>query len=362
LKSAESSALRDTALRGFDLAWQGRRITPAENLRRAFEETWNADTNHSPLIQRVGLRMNFPPAVLSALTRLTDARIPETERAELATVAGECAIAAARPALLALLNTKPRLELAAISALQNFEDTDIAAALISNYARFNTEARTRARTALASRAAWSRELVQAVLAGKFDAKEITPDTLRQMIRHNDAQLTAAIEKRWGKLQAQSSADKVSAVNRLKLVLNPSGTTLRFKGDAAEGKKLFTQACASCHKLFGEGNTIGPELTGADRKNAEWLLTQIVDPSAFIRPEYVNHNVEMKDGRSLSGLLVEQTDSAVTLLEAQNQRTVLNRAEVKEINASSTSLMPEALLDPLTPQQLRDLFAYLQSAQ
>ena len=132
-----------------------------------------------------------------------------------------------------------------------------------------------------------------------------------------------------------------------------------KGTVAKGKAVFEETCAVCHKLFREGNTIGPELTGADRKNTEWLLTQTVDPSAFIRPEYVNHNVEMKDGRSLTGLIVEQSGSALTLLDAQNQRTVLNRAEVKEIVPSSTSLMPEGLIEALTPQQVRDLFSYLQ---
>jgi len=91
-----------------------------------------------------------------------------------------------------------------------------------------------------------------------------------------------------------------------------------------------------------------------------MLTHIVDPSAFIRPEYVNHNIEMRDGRSLTGLLAEQNDSTLTLLDVQNQRTVLNRAEMKELTASSTSLMPEGLLEPLTPQQIRDLFSYLQS--
>ncbi|HTD67704.1 MAG TPA: c-type cytochrome, partial [Candidatus Limnocylindria bacterium] len=132
------------------------------------------------------------------------------------------------------------------------------------------------------------------------------------------------------------------------------------GNPVEGKKLFTQSCATCHKLFGQGNTIGPDLSGADRKNTEWMLTHIVDPSAFIRPEYVNHNIEMRDGRSLTGLLAEQNDSTLTLLDVQNQRTVLNRAEMKELTASSTSLMPEGLLEPLTPQQIRDLFSYLQS--
>src|SRR6185436_16112361 len=105
---------------------------------------------------------------------------------------------------------------------------------------------------------------------------------------------------------------------------------------------------------------GPELTGADRKNSEWLLTQIVDPSAFIRPEYVNHNIEMKDGRSFTGLIVDQNENTIAVLDAQNQRTTLNRAEVKDIVASSTSLMPEGLIETLTPQQVRDLFSYLQA--
>jgi putative heme-binding domain-containing protein len=182
-----------------------------------------------------------------------------------------------------------------------------------------------------------------------------------MGRHNDPQLTAALEKRWGKFQTETAAEKINEVNRLKLVLNPSGTTLRFKGDAAEGKKLFTTVCAGCHKLFNEGNTLGPELTGADRKNSDWLLSQIVDPSAFIRPEYVNHNIEMKDGRTLSGLVVESSDSALTLVDAQNQRTLLSRSGVKEITPSATSLMPEGLLEALTPEQVRNLFSYLQGS-
>lgn len=359
LTTAMTHEQREMILRGFDKAWegQGRQTGTDDNLAFALSQTWAAN---DPLMLRVGLRIGLAPAQQVAIAHLTNSSIAESERALLAETVGQSALSSAVPALLQLLHDKPKLQSAAVGALQNFSEREIATALVDNYSRLAAEASTRARTALASRPSWALELVRAVDEKKIDAKEISPDLLRQMIRHNDVPLAAAVEKRWGKLQAQSSVEKVSAINRLKLVLNPSGTTLRFKGDPAEGKKLFTQACATCHKLFGEGNIIGPELTGADRKNVEWLLTQIVDPSAFIRPEYVNHNVEMKDGRSLTGLIVEQSDSALTLLDAQNQRTVLNRADVKEINASSTSLMPEGLLEPLTPQQVRDLFSYLQS--
>ncbi len=359
LRTAMPGEQRDAVLRGFDKAWEGQRgIANLQAVAGAFELVWRGGSTN-PLIVRVGLRLGHDGAKEKALVRLADAKAPDAERISLAETIGQWGSVAAVPALTQLLDGKPKLQTAAISALENISHPSVSAALVERYSRLSAEARTRARTALASRPAWSKQLISAVESGKIDAKEITPEVLRQMIAHNDPELSAAIEKRWGKLQAQSSEEKVSTINRLKLVLNPSGTTHRFKGDPTNGKTLFTQVCASCHKLFGEGNTIGPELTGSDRKNTEWMLSQIIDPSAFIRPEYVNHNVEMKDDRSLSGLIAEQSDSAITLLDAQNQRSVLNRADMKELRASSTSLMPEGLLEALDPQQVRDLFSYLQ---
>lgn len=361
LDTAMNNAQRDAVLRGFDKAWEGQRtIGNAALLGESFARVW-ANKSGGALTLRVGLRLAHPAAQSQAVARLTNSAVAESERVALAETLGQSGVEAAVPALLKLLTDKAKLQSAAISALQNFPRDDIAAALIDGYPQLAVNARTQARTALASRPSWARQLVRAVDSGQVEPKEISSDVLRQMIRHNDTALTASIEKRWGRLQAQSSAEKLSAFNQLKLVLNPSGTTHRFKGDPAEGKKLFTQACATCHQLFGDGNILGPELTGSDRKNLDWLLSQIVDPSAFIRPEFVNHNVEMKDGRSLSGLIAEQSDSAITLLDAQNQRTVLNRADIKELAPSATSLMPEGLLEALPPQQVRDLFSYLQSS-
>ena len=357
LTTAPAKEQRDAVLRGFDKAWEGRPAAPREEMKQALARVWLPD---DALMLRVGLRAGLPVAQQRAVERVGDGAVAESERIALAEVLGQGGGSSAPPALLRLLADQPRLQLAAVGALQHFDEPRIATALLENYPKFSREARTRTRTALASRVAWAKEMLRAVERGTVNEMDISPDLLRQMLRHNDAALTATIGKRWGKLQAQSSVEKVSTVNRLKLVLNPDGTTLRFKGDTAEGRKLFTQLCATCHPLFGEGHTLGPELTGADRQNSEWLLTQVVDPGVFIRPEYVNHNVEMKDGRSLAGLIVEQSASALTLLDAQNQRTVLNRADVKEIVPSATSLMPEGLLETLTPQQVRDLFSYLQA--
>jgi len=162
-----------------------------------------------------------------------------------------------------------------------------------------------------------------------------------------------IAKHWGKITPATAGEKLTQIRNL-------GATLsRGAGDRAAGKVVFTKNCATCHTLFKEGGKIGPDLTGADRKNRVYLLTQIVDPSAIIRQEFLAYVVNVKDGRALTGLMVESTPETVTLVDAKNVRSVLRRDQIDEMKASPVSLMPEKLLEPLDDKQIRDLFAYLQ---
>jgi putative heme-binding domain-containing protein len=131
------------------------------------------------------------------------------------------------------------------------------------------------------------------------------------------------------------------------------------GDAGRGKAVFGKLCASCHRLFGEGHEVGPDLTHANRKDRDWLLVSLVDPSAVIRKEYLSYVVVTRGGRTLTGLLAEQTPGHVTLVAANNERTTVARDQVELIEESRVSLMPDDLLKGLKPQELRDLFAYLQ---
>lgn len=174
-----------------------------------------------------------------------------------------------------------------------------------------------------------------------------------MLLHNDADLTKLAEKHWGRVRTATAGEHQLRMNNLNQVLNQG------KGDPVRGKALFTQHCATCHQLFGEGTKIGPDLTGADRQNRTFLLSNIADPSAVIRTEYAAYVAETTDGRVLTGLLAESTPKTVTLLDAKNQRTVVPREQIAELRASPVSLMPENLLDPLSPQEVRDLFSYLQ---
>jgi putative heme-binding domain-containing protein len=134
-----------------------------------------------------------------------------------------------------------------------------------------------------------------------------------------------------------------------------------KGSAARGRPIFKEHCAVCHKLFNEGEAIGPELTGAERGNLDFLLTSLVDPSAMIRKEYQSQTVALTDGRVLTGLVVEETGKTLALIDSNRQKTVLSRDQVEETKPSPISLMPEGALDKLPENQVRDLFRYLQSS-
>src|SRR5262249_61423286 len=124
--------------------------------------------------------------------------------------------------------------------------------------------------------------------------------------------------------------------------------------------LFTKPCASCRKLFNEGEPVGPDLTHANRKDCDYLLVSLVDPSAVIRREYLSYVVTTTDGRTLTGLIVAQEGNRLTLATARNERITINRDQIDTLQESPVSLMPDNLLKDLKPQELRDLFSYLQA--
>ena len=166
-----------------------------------------------------------------------------------------------------------------------------------------------------------------------------------------------LESLWGKLPASGSTEKKRRIAEIRGLL-PEGD----KGSAARGKPIFKEHCAVCHKLWSEGENIGPELTGADRGNLEFLMTSLVDPSAQIRKEYQSQTIALRDGRVLSGLVVDENDRVLTLVDSNRQKTLISRDTIEDSKPAEISLMPEGLLEKLTEPQIRDLFQYLQSAK
>jgi putative heme-binding domain-containing protein len=134
------------------------------------------------------------------------------------------------------------------------------------------------------------------------------------------------------------------------------------GNPYEGRQLFRTHCGKCHRLFEEGGEIGPDLTAYRRDDLQVMLLHVVNPSAEIREGFENFVVRIDDGRTASGFVADQDNRVVILRGTDGQSLVIPREQIDDMRAISQSVMPEAILQGLSEQQVRDLFAYLRSTQ
>lgn len=246
---------------------------------------------------------------------------------------------------------------ALLSALEAFDGAAIGEMVLSGYSGYSPAIKKRAIQTLLTRPSWVLLLLKQWEAEKFPKADFTLDYARAAVKLEDPAVTAIVEKHFGKLAPATAGEKQARIGGLNIAIQ------KEKGDAARGKVLFTKHCAACHQLHGEGGKVGPDLTTADRKNRMYLLANIVDPSGYIRPEYVMYAVLTKDDRKLSGLATESAGESLTLVNVVNDQVVkatVAKADIAEMKPSALSLMPEKLLDTLTEPQVADLFAYLAS--
>ncbi len=304
---------------------------------------------------RLAARLGSPEAIRKALDFLSDPRAPAADRAGLVELLGQLATPDALPVLLNLVDPADALAPQALNALGGFNDPQVATRLLVQYPKLPTRLRGPALTLLCSRPVWAGRLLDALAAKSIDARDLRPAQALQIVQFRDPELTRRLETVWGRVPGAGSADKVRRIAEVRGAL-PEGD----KGNAARGRPVFKEHCAVCHKLYDEGESVGPDLTGSERANLDFLLTSLIDPSAMIRKEYASQTVALKDGRVLTGLVGEETGRTLTLIDSNRQKTVLPRDAIETVAPSPVSLMPEGLLDTLPESQVRDLFRYLMS--
>jgi putative membrane-bound dehydrogenase-like protein len=311
---------------------------------------------NEPLIAEILIRTGDEGERDELRARAVSAKAPDAERAAalalLARVRDPKLVAAALP-LLPDAKTDA-LRIALLSALESYDDPKIGETVLAGYATYSPAVKKRALQLLLARPSWAQPLFTKWQAGQFPKADLTLDHARAAVKLEDKALSAIVEKHFGKLAPATAGEKQARIGGINIALG------KETGDATRGKVLFTKHCAACHQLFGEGGKVGPDLTTSDRKNRTYMLTHIVDPSGYIRPEYLVYSVLTKDDRKLSGIATE-TAEGVTLTNVVNDQVVqvrVPKADVAEMLPSPVSLMPEKLLDSLTNGQIADLFAYL----
>lgn len=206
---------------------------------------------------------------------------------------------------------------------------------------------------MAGRKEWAQILVSFVNEWKIPVKHFTVDIVRQLSLHKDPEIDAAIEKHWkGLLITGPTPEKKKEAERIKAVLKTG------LGDADKGKVQFMARCFICHKLFGEGQSIGPELTGYDRSNADFWLDNLFTPSLEIREGFGAYIVHTKNGQILTGLMDAQDASGIVIKDMAGNKTPVKQADIAKLEASPISLMPEGLTTGMSDADLKDFFAYL----
>ncbi len=242
----------------------------------------------------------------------------------------------------------------AILGLANYDDPEVPNRALNQWKR-DAALRPAAMDTLVSRASYAKVLLNRIEKGDFPREAITPFHARQIRTLGDEALTKLLASVWGEVRDTPDALKTEIAN-WKTLLTPE---VIASADPAKGKVTFSALCGACHKLYGEGGAIGPDLTGSDRHNLDYLLGNIVNPNEVVPADYLLTVFTLKDGRVVSGVVPEQNERTITV-QTPVERLTIPADTITKRESMPVSLMPEGLLKTMDEAMVKDLIAYLMS--
>lgn len=357
IELAPHEAARDVLMVGLNRAFQGRTLPELPEQLAAAMEQYQRSLGDSGLV--LALRQGSPEAISQSLQLVGDVGQDLGLRIELVRALGETQSADALTSLLRLATgsatKEPALQRVALTALRNYADDKIATELLSRFGSSISaehDLRDTASRTLATRKSWALALMQEILDWRLKPSDVPVDVVQQLRAYEDTQVREMVDRVFGKPIEISSAEKLAQMKRLQQLVS------EISGDMERGKLVFAQKCGTCHKLFGEGNSIGPPLDAYERGNINFWLVSIIEPSAEIREGFQSYAALTADGRIVTGMVAAQEGGSVTIRGADNQLTYVAEEDLEELRALKTSLMPEDVLQGLSDQQIADMFAYL----
>lgn len=357
LETAPGVAEKKIVLDGINAAFAGRSIRGLPKELAAAMLTAASGDPKNPATLALKVRLGDQAAISQVLAFVSDdAEATQPQRIAYLALLGEVGPKTSGPVLLKVaLNDQSHVaRRAALTALQRFEDAKLGVDLIAGYAKLPSDQDVRATAidVLASRKAWSLALVDAVAAKHIPMADIAPEVVERLRLHGDAHIDELLPKLFGRTRT-TPQEKLEEIAKVRKLLDGGS------GNALAGKDLFNQTCAKCHTLFNEGGKIGPDLTGYERDNLDFMLLSILDPSAFIREEYTTFQAQTDDGLVLAGFITERGEQTITMQTSDRGQVILDKASIEDgPRAIPLSLMPERQLADYSDEQIRDLFAYL----
>ncbi len=246
--------------------------------------------------------------------------------------------------------TPDDVQSAVITHLGRNNDPRVPILLLGPWKSYTPALRGQVLDTLFSRLLWTRMTLDAIEKKQVLPHEIDAIRRQRLLQHKDAQVRAAAAKIF---DAASNPERGKVVDLYWLQLPD-------KTDAARGAKLFAKSCATCHKLGGVGQDVGPDLASVGDKSVQGLLTAILDPNRAVESRYINYSATTKAGLTHTGILQSETSTSITLVGPDGKKHQLLRNELDELASTGKSLMPEGLEKDLTPQDIADIIAHVRS--
>jgi putative membrane-bound dehydrogenase-like protein len=246
----------------------------------------------------------------------------------------------------------PEFQGQVLFSMSRLDDPRIGEAVLARFAELAPDIKPKALELLTQRPQWSKSLLAAIAAKAIDKDSLNLNQLRRVASFQDEDVQKRFHDLYGTIREGRNPDREQVLNQFRDFLH--GTP----GSPEAGKVVFNKICSQCHKIYGEGAEVGPDITSNGRNNWEQLLSNVLDPSLVIGNAYQARILATADGRVLTGLPVEETDKQVVLKVQGGKLETIPRDEIDAYKVSELSMMPEQLEKQLTPQEMADLFAFL----
>lgn len=240
----------------------------------------------------------------------------------------------------------PEVQSAAMNAMLRCQSRNAVRQIIEDWNHITPRLRQEVIDVCLKHAQWVNEIIegmerQVVSIGDFDAAR-----RQKLLEHENEELRGRAEKIFG---------AVAKPNELVAAWEPA---LQLTGDAERGRPVYVKVCSVCHILDGVGHEVGPDVAALTNKTPQSILVSILDPNREVDGRYLSYSALTAQGKTISGLLVSETATSVTLREQGGKDHVILRQDLDELRTSRKSVMPEGLEKDLDQQSLADLIAYL----
>ena len=291
-------------------------------------------------------------SIAATLTMINDPKAATDDRVKGIQAAAQLRNDAAREAVVKVVsqdNPEPVL-IEGLRALSELGGDKVGSMIVQRWKDFSSATRRAAADVLVSRHAWTEDFLNAVQDKIISPTEISATVFRSISKYKDKNFDERSEKLLGRFR-ESSADKV------KIIREKRKMVLAADPDIKKGHDIAKRTCFVCHKLYGEGADVGPDLTGVGRSSLDALLANVIDPNQVVGKGYENVEVETKDGRSVSGRLVEDTDTHIKLISAGPKEDVIAKSDIESKRVSTLSVMPEGL-EQMPEEDFRNLVWFI----